>query len=244
MRRSSVIVAVLAALACAATASAQDGYKIIVNPSNPATALTKAQISAIFLRRTVAWEDGRPVAPVDQNDPSVREAFAREVLGMPVSAAVAQAQQAAASGRGEAPVAVASDREVLAFVRLKPGAICYVSAGATISGVKVVSLGRSGEKGDALEPLLVGGSVKTPLKLVDARPTYPDLARQTRTQGMVEVEIVVGTTGEVEHARVTKSIPVLDRAALDAVRKWKYAPTIVNGVAVPVKMTVGLAFGL
>jgi protein TonB len=73
---------------------------------------------------------------------------------------------------------------------------------------------------------------------------YPELARQTKTQGLVEIEIVVGPSGDVEQARVVRGIALLDRAALDAVRKWKYAPTIVNGVAVPVKMAVGVSFSL
>jgi ABC-type phosphate transport system substrate-binding protein len=137
MRRSSVVMAAAAGvLVCVSSASAQDSYRIIVNPSNPTTALTKAQVSNLFLRRTVSWEDGRPAAPVDQTDTAVREAFARDVLGMPATTAFSQAQQAAASGRGEPPVSVASDREVLAFVRLKPGAIGYISATAPVQGVK------------------------------------------------------------------------------------------------------------
>jgi TonB family protein len=246
MRRSIVLAAAAAALVSASSASAQEGYRIIVNPANPTTAMTKAQVSSLFLRRTVSWEDGRPVATVDQTSAAVREAFARDVLGMAPTAAFAQAEQAAASGRGEPPVSVASDREVLAFVRLKPGAIGYVSPNAVLQGVKVVTVGaRPGEKGaDALQPLQVGGAVKAPSKVVDVRPSYPELARQARAQGMVEVEIVVGADGDVEQARVTKSIPLLDKAALDAVRKWKYAPTVVYGVAVPVKMSVGLAFGM
>lgn len=246
MRSSSVLMAAAGVLVCVASASAQDGYRIIVNPSNPTTALTKAQVSSLFLRRTVSWEDGRPAAPVDQTDAAVREAFARDVLGMSATSAFAQAQSAAASGRGEPPVSVASDREVLAFVRLKPGAIGYVSASAPVQGVKVLALGRPGERGTetAQEPLAVGGVVKAPVKIVDVRPIYPELAKQTKAHGMVEIDLVVGPNGDVEQARVTKSVPLLDRAALDAVRKWKYAPTIVNGIAVPVKISVGLSFAM
>jgi TonB family protein len=246
MGRASVLMAAAGALMLASSASAQDAYRIIVNPANPTTALTKTQVSNLYLRKTVAWEDGRPVAPVDQTDASVREAFARDVLGMAPTTAFSQAQQAAAAGRGEPPVSVASDREVLAFVRLKPGAIGYVSANAPVQGVKVLNVGRAGDKSADLaqEPLAVGGAVKMPAKIVDARPVYPELARQTRAQGMVEVEVVVGADGDVEQARVTRSIPMLDRAALDAVRKWKYARTIVNGVAVPVKFSVGVSFAL
>jgi TonB family protein len=245
MRRSSVVGAIAAVLVSASGASAQESYRIIVNPSNPTTALTKAQVSNLFLRKTVSWDDGRPAAPVDQTDASVREAFARDVLGMPATSAFSQAQQAAASGRGEPPVSVASDREVLAFVRLKPGAIGYVSASAPVQGVKVIALGRAGDRGnEALEALPVGGAVRAPVKILDVRPVYPELAKQTRTQGQVELDIVVGPTGDVEQARVSRSVPLLDKAALDAVKKWKYAPTIVNGVAVPVKMSVGVSFAM
>jgi TonB family protein len=245
MRRSGVLMAAAGVLVWVSSASAQDGYRIIVNPSNPTTALTKAQVSSLFLRRTVSWEDGRPAAPVDQTDAGVREAFARDVLGMSATTAFSQAQQAAAAGRGEPPVSVASDREVLAFVRLKPGAIGYVSASAPVQGVKVVAVGGAGRSTDvAQEPLAIGGAVRPPVKIVDVRPVYPELARQTRAHGMVEVDIVVGPNGEVESARVTKSVPLLDKAALDAVRKWKYAPTIVNGIAVPVKLSVGLSFAM
>lgn len=246
MSRSSVVVTAAAALLCVWSVSAQDGYRIIVNPANPATALTKAQVSNLFLRRTVSWDDGRPVAPVDQADANVREAFARDVLGMPATSAFSQAQQAAAAGRGEPVLSVASDREVLAFVRLKPGAIGYVSAAAPVHGVKVLSVGGTAARGadGGQEPLPVGGPVRMPAKIVDVRPLYPDLAKQAKAQGMVEIDIVVGPSGYVEQARITRSIPLLDRAALDAVRKWKYAPTIVNGVAVPVKLSVGVSFAL
>ena len=67
---------------------------------------------------------------------------------------------------------------------------------------------------------------------------------QGRVQGVVEVAIVIDINGNVEKAQVVKSIPQLDKAALDAVRQWKYAPTVVNGSAVPVTMVVQVAFTL
>ena len=102
--------------------------KIIVNQANPTTSLSKARVSELFLRKTTTWDDGQPVLPVEQMDASpLRETFSREVLGMSASAA-----QQAASHRGDPPVSVASDREVLAYVRLKPGAIGYISASTPI----------------------------------------------------------------------------------------------------------------
>src|SRR5919108_5215675 len=82
MRRSRVGIAAATVLLCASGAWAQEGYRIIVNPANPTSTLSKAQVSNLFLRRTVSWDDGRSVAPVDQTDAAVREAFARDVLGM------------------------------------------------------------------------------------------------------------------------------------------------------------------
>ena len=123
-------------LAAASAAHAQDGYKVIVNVANPIDALNKAEAARLFLSRTT-WNGGEPVQPVDLvSTSSVREEFSREVLGMSSSAAAQQWKRASS----EAPPSVATDREVLAFVRLKRGAIGYVSASANVQGVKVISI--------------------------------------------------------------------------------------------------------
>ena len=225
---------------------AQEGYKIIVNPANPITSLTKAQVSKFFLEKST-WDDGQPVSPVDLATTSlVREMFSREMLAMSPAATLARWQESN-SGRGEAPLSVASDREVLAFIRLKPGAIGYVSAAADLERVKVVSIvGRAVERASAAaqKPIAVGGAVPPPEKIVDVPPIYPGVARTARLQGVVDVEIVVGTTGTVEQARVVRSVHSLDEAAVDAIKQWKYKPTVINGVAVPVVMTVHVSFKL
>ena len=228
--------------------SAQDagGYKIIVNPVNPVTTLTKSQLSSIFLRRTTAWDNGQPVKPVDQAETSpLREAFSREVLGLSPAAA---AQQAGAASNGEPLLAVASDREVLAYVRLKPGGVGYVSASAPTQGLKVLAFGRSGDaaaaSGGQQEAIRVGGAVPMPAKVFTVAPIYPALAKTARTEGVVELELVVGANGSVESVSVIKGIPLITDAAIQAVRQWKYAPTVVNGTAVPVKMTTKVTFSL
>ena len=63
-------------------------------------------------------------------------------------------------------------------------------------------------------------------------------------QGTVDLSIVIDAAGNVEQAKVVRSIPQLDSAAIDAVRKWKFSPTVVNGVAVPVTMVVHVTFAL
>jgi protein TonB len=92
--------------------------------------------------------------------------------------------------------------------------------------------------------LRVGGAVKPPTKIRDVRPEYPPDARQNRVQGIVIVEARIEPDGSVGDARVLRSIPLLDQAALDAVKQWKFTPTLMNGQAVPVIMTVTVNFTL
>lgn len=245
MGKWRVLLAITGLLLLGSSFQAQDGYKIIVNSANPISSLTKAQVSRFFLERAT-WDDGQPVSPVDLTATSlVREIFSREMLDMPPSAILARWRESG-SGRGEPPPSVASDREVLAYVRLKPGAIGYVSAAADLQGVKPVSIaGRAAaDRAPAVaqKPIAVGGAVPPPPKIVDVAPIYPPLARAARVQGVVDVEIVVGTTGNVEETRVVRSVAMLDAAAVTAIRQWKYRPTIINGVAVPVQMRVHVAF--
>jgi TonB family protein len=74
--------------------------------------------------------------------------------------------------------------------------------------------------------------------------SYPPEAQAKGVQGVVIMEATVGADGKVTDVRVLRSIPLLDQAAMEAVRQWEYAPTVVNGVAVPVVMTVTVNFTL
>jgi len=90
----------------------------------------------------------------------------------------------------------------------------------------------------------VGGQIKAPAKVKNVDPVYPDLAKQARVQGVVIVECTISPSGRVTDVRVLRSIPLLDQAAVDAVRQWTYTPTLLNGVPVPVIMTVTVTFNL
>jgi len=94
------------------------------------------------------------------------------------------------------------------------------------------------------EPIRPGGSVRSPVKIVHVAPQYPQIARASRVQGLVIIEATIDTIGNVQSTAVLRSIPLLDQAALDAVRQWKFTPTLLNGVAVPVIMTVTVNFEL
>lgn len=93
-------------------------------------------------------------------------------------------------------------------------------------------------------PVRVGGPIRAPIKLRDVKPVYPPLAQESRVQGIVILEVTIDGTGAVSDAKVLRGVPLLDDAALEAVRQWQYSPTLLNGVPVPVIMTVTVTFTL
>lgn len=90
----------------------------------------------------------------------------------------------------------------------------------------------------------VGGNIKEPKKLKNVNPTYPDIAKQARVQGVVILECTISPQGKVTDVKVLRGIPLLDAAAIEAVKQWVYTPTLLNGVPVPVIMTVTVNFRL
>jgi len=90
----------------------------------------------------------------------------------------------------------------------------------------------------------VGGDIKEPKKIKDVKPVYPETAKATNIQGIMIIEIIIGTDGSVNEAKVLRPVPELDRAAIDAVMQWKYTPTLLNGEPVKVIMTVTVTFTL
>jgi protein TonB len=95
-----------------------------------------------------------------------------------------------------------------------------------------------------LKPVRVGGAVRAPRKIRDVAPEYPPLAVQARIQGMVFIEATIDPSGRVVNATILRGVPMLNEAALAAVRQWVYTPTLLNGVPAPVIMTVTLRFQL
>ena len=90
----------------------------------------------------------------------------------------------------------------------------------------------------------VGGNIKAPTRLSYADPVYPTIAIAAKIDGMVILEATIDETGVVRDVKVLRSIPMLDQAAMDAVKRWRYTPTLLNGVAVPILLTVTVTFSL
>ena len=95
-----------------------------------------------------------------------------------------------------------------------------------------------------VKPMPVGGNIKAPTRLSYADPVYPQFAIAAKIDGMVILEATIDETGVVRDVKVLRSIPMLDQAAMDAVKKWRYTPTRLNGVAVPILLTVTVTFSL
>jgi TonB family protein len=96
---------------------------------------------------------------------------------------------------------------------------------------------------DPNEPVYrVGGDIKEPRRLKYVDPVYPAVARTAGVSGYVIVEAIIGKDGGVSDAKVVKSTPLLDEAALNAVRQWKYEPSTMNGAPIQVVMSVTVIF--
>ena len=94
------------------------------------------------------------------------------------------------------------------------------------------------------ERVRVGGQVAAAKLISQPRPNYPPLARQARIQGTVRLEAVISKEGVIENLEVISGHPLLIQAALDAVRRWRYQPTLLNGVPVEVITTIDVNFTL
>ena len=90
----------------------------------------------------------------------------------------------------------------------------------------------------------VGGSVQHAILIRQVRPRYPAPALQARIQGTVILEAIISQQGSVKNLRVIKGHPLLIRRALEAVRQWRYKPTLLNGVPVEVITRIAVRFNL
>ena len=99
---------------------------------------------------------------------------------------------------------------------------------------------------DASARVRVGGNIRPPVKIKDVRPTYPAAMAEAGLSGVVPLDAVIGRDGSVSLVRVLSAQvhPDLALAAADAVRQWQFRPTLLNGQAVEVIMSVSVTFDL
>lgn len=124
------------------TVNAQD-YVVIVNANNPATSISKSELSKIFLKKASKFSNGTSAVPVDLSDGAARESFSNEVLSRSVSAIKNYWSQQLFSGASIPPEEKNTDSEIVSFVSAESGGIGYVSADHDLSGasgVKVITV--------------------------------------------------------------------------------------------------------
>jgi periplasmic protein TonB len=160
-----------------------------------------------------------------------------------------QAPPRAQYAPSEAPPAIVEETIV---PEVAPGPPGPPSAGpiGTPSGLDPRDLGITGvvivppPPPDPPTILRIGGDVREPRKIVDVPPIYPPLAIAARKEGIVILEAMLDEKGNVQRLKVLRSEPLLDDAAVQAVRRWRHTPTLLNGTPVPVLMTVTVRFSL
>ena len=93
-------------------------------------------------------------------------------------------------------------------------------------------------------PIRLHSGIRAAQRIVNVAPVYPAIARGAHVEGVVIIEATIDEHGNVIHTQLLRSIQLLDDAALTAVRQWKFSPTLLNGVPVPIVMTVTVNFKL
>jgi periplasmic protein TonB len=126
-----------------------------------------------------------------------------------------------------------------------PGGVAGGSMGGVLGGV-IGGMGGAPPppRPKQTGPLRVGGNVQAARILNRVQPLYPPLARQTRISGTVRLHAIISKDGTIQQLEVISGHPLLQQSALDAVRQWRYQPTLLNGDPVEVDTTIDVIFSL
>jgi periplasmic protein TonB len=151
------------------------------------------------------------------------------------------------SGKLVQPRAIPKEVAVFKEAELPPDVINSGATGGVIGGIPGQGLigGASlppPPKAAAPARIKQGGNVTAASILTQTRPLYPALARQARIQGNVVLHAIIDKDGKVAQLEVVSGHPLLVQAALDAVKQWRYKPTLLNGDPVEVDTTITVTF--
>jgi len=159
------------------------------------------------------------------------------------------------AGRLVAPKAIPQNVNIIKEEELPPDAGMQGVAGGVPGGIAGGSMGGvlGGVIGGKTAPpppkvaprrVMVGGNVQAARLVNKVQPIYPPLARQTRISGTVKLHAVIGKDGTVQQLQLVSGHPLLVQAALDAVKQWRYQPTLLNGEPVEVETEIDVIFSL
>ena len=235
---------------------------VLVSASIVVAALHVGPVSASHFVESIgnAVEQEQPAEPSSERRAAIAAAVAAAVPAelsserrAAIVAAVAAAVEAAAASRSAESTGNAVEQEQPAEPSSEQIAELVARAAALQEQLQAVLdelqalLGdsdRSAGGSNSNEPFRIGDGIRPPAKIVNADPVYPPEAREARVQGVVILEATLSRTGEVSDVEVLRSVPLLDEAAVAAVRQWRYEPTLVDGEPVSILMTVTMNFQL
>ncbi len=126
-----------------------------------------------------------------------------------------------------------------------PGGIAGGSAGGVLGGI-------IGGTGGGMPPppkptqsrVRIGGNVQAAKMIRQIQPLYPQIAKTAHVQGTVMLHAIIAKDGSVQELQYISGPALLMRSAMDAVRQWKYQPTLLNGEPVEVDTTISVVFTL
>jgi protein TonB len=165
----------------------------------------------------------------------------------PVKTIVKPVARLIQSGKLMQPRAIPKEVAVFKEAELPPDVITPGGAtGGVFGGIPgqgmVAAVAPPPPKPTAPTRVKQGGNVTAASILQQTKPVYPALARQARIQGNVVLHAIIDKDGKVAQLEVISGHPLLVQSALDAVKQWRYKPTLLNGDPVEVDTTITVTF--
>ncbi len=185
----------------------------------------------------LAWDAGPRLVRLTDIPLPPRPPTQKPVVSPPVASSSAAPLVAPTGISEEPPDFGASDAS--RDVSIQPGLVQ-----GDVGGLTIAPPPPPAPPAAAREPVRLHAGIDAPRKVSGAAPVYPPLARAVAAQGVVIIEAVIDVNGDVASTKVLRSIALLDAAALDAVRQWRYTPARLNGEPVAVMITVTVNFTL
>jgi TonB family protein len=262
-----VLIAAGAAAFCLLVAGSAFYFKIVPFASN--SGKSSAAISAVLPAATV-FDTGagqyRTAGPVGQGNPARAVAVTPSATALASLAPLARVLKSASSAESQ-PSAAARQKSPAPvpgmFVGLNAHPVSSQRAegsGDTDSAPSLDAGPPSDAENNGLQeigassapvpqpaapapnPVRIGGQIKPPRLVFSALPIYPNVAMQAEVEGDVVVDASIDKTGQVVAAKVISGPLMLRQAAIDAVRKWKYEPSLLNGVPIAIQTRVTIRF--
>jgi TonB family protein len=205
------LLSLVAAVVMFGSVHAQSGnVRIIANPSVKAETISASEIKSVFLEERSSLRDGTHVEPVLSRGGPAHATFLKDYLGQNDDALQNYYRSLVFTGKGLMPKALHTDEEVVAYVARTRGAIGYVSATATLDGVKTLAVYQA--ENDGARRLISR-----------VEPVYPAILQSKHIGGTVRLKVTIAPDGTVDDVELLGGNPILGEAAMAAVRKWVYA---------------------